>query len=61
MAISKLFTYQERLNNAAQTFIKLQEAYLEIMGPDFSKIIAKDWEVAYLDLDAKVWEITNKS
>ena len=61
MAISKLFTYQERLNNAAQTFIKLQRKYLEHMGPDFSKIIAQDWEVNYLDLDAKVWEITNKS
>ena len=61
MAISKLFTYQERLNNAAQTFIKLQAKYLEPMGPDFSKIIAQDWEVNYLDLDAKVWEITNKS
>ena len=59
MAISKLFTYQERLNNAAQTFIKLQAKYLEIMGPDFSKIIAQDWEVNYLDLDAKVWEINN--
>ena len=55
-----VFTYQERVARAAQSFMKLKPKYLEKMGITFRNAIASDWQVDPLDLDEKVWELTNK-
>ena len=55
-----LFTYQERVARAAQSFMNLKAEYLERFGITFRNAIASDWQVDPLDLDEKVWELTNK-
>lgn len=59
MPITELFTYTERVENAAQSFMKLKDEYLERFGLTFRNVIASDWQVDPLDLDEKVWEIKN--
>jgi len=59
MSITELFTYTERVENAAQSFMKLKEEYFEGFGLTFRNAIANDWQVDPLDLDEKVWEINN--
>ena len=59
MPITELFTYTERVENAAQSFMKLKDKYLERFGLTFRNVIASDWQVDPLDLDEKVWEIKN--
>ena len=59
MKITELFTYAERVENAAQSFMKLKDEYLERFGLTFRNAIASDWQVNPLDLDEKVWEIKN--
>ena len=59
MPITELFTYTERVENAAQSFMKLKDKYLERFGLAFRNVIASDWQVDPLDLDEKVWEIKN--
>ena len=61
MPITELFTYTERVENAAQSFMKLKDEYLERFGLTFRNAIASDWQVDPLDLDEKVWEINNKT
>ena len=60
MSITELFTYAERVENAAQSFMKLKDEYLERFGITFRNTIASDWQVDPLDLDEKVWELKNK-
>jgi len=60
MPITELFTYAERVENAAQSFMKLKDEYLERFGLTFRNAIASDWQVEPADLDEKVWEIKNK-
>ena len=55
-----VFTYHERVANAAQSFMKLKPKYLASMGATFRNAIASDWQVDPLDLDAKVWELNNQ-
>ena len=55
-----VFTYQERVTRAAQSFMKLKPKYLEKMGTTFRNAIASDWQVDPLDLDAKVWDLNNQ-
>ena len=55
-----VFTYHERVANAAQSFMKLKDEYLQRFGITFRDAIASDWQVDPLDLDAKVWEINNQ-
>ncbi len=55
-----VFTYQERVTRAAQSFMNLKAEYLERFGTTFRDAIASDWQVDPLDLDAKVWEINNQ-
>ena len=57
MSITEVFTYQERVDRAAASFLKLKAKYLERFGLTFRNAIADDWQVNPLDLDAKVWEI----
>ena len=59
MSITELFTYTERVENAAQSFMKLKEEYFERSGLTFRILIASEWQVEPLDLDEKVWEINN--
>ena len=59
MPITELFTYTERVENAAQSFMKLKDEYLARFGLTFRNAIASDWQVDPLDLDVKVWEIKN--
>jgi len=59
MSITELFTYTERVENAAQSFMKLKEEYFERFGLTFRNLIASEWQVEPLDLDEKVWEINN--
>jgi len=59
MPITELFTYTERIENAAQSFMKLKDEYLERFGLTFRNAIASEWQVDPLDLDVKVWEIKN--
>ena len=60
MSIAELFTYTERVENAAQSFMQLKDEYLERFGLTFRNAIASEWQVEPLDLDEKVWEIKNK-
>ena len=60
MSITELFTYAERVENAAQSFMQLKDEYLERFGLTFRNAIASEWQVKPLDLDEKVWEIKNK-
>ena len=57
---NSVFTYAERLERAAQSFMKLKAEYLERFGTTFRNAIASDWQVDPLDLDAKVWQINNQ-
>lgn len=59
-ASNAVFTYNERVTRAAQTFMKLKDEYLKRFGTTFRNAIANDWQVDPLDLDEKVWEINNK-
>ena len=59
MTITELFTYTERVERAAQSFMKLKDEYLERFGLTFRDLIASEWQVEPLDLDEKVWEINN--
>ena len=55
-----LFTYQERVTQAAKAFINLKAQYLQSLGITFRNAIATQWQVDPLDLDEKVWELINK-
>jgi len=55
-----VFTYAERLERAAQSFMNLKAEYLERFGTTFRNAIARDWQVDPLDLDAAVWQLNNK-
>ena len=55
-----VFTYQERVENAAKAFMNLKDEYLERFGTTFRNAIANDWQVDPLDLDEKVWELNNQ-
>ena len=55
-----VFTYQERVERATQSFMKLKPEYLERFGTTLRDFIASDWQVKPLDLDEKVWELNNK-
>ena len=57
MPITKLFTYSERVTNAAKSFVGLQDEYLDPSDTtqSFRNLIATEWQVDPLDLDAKVW------
>jgi hypothetical protein len=55
-----VFTYAERVERAAQSFMKLKPIYLERMGTTFRNAIASDWQVDPLDLDEKVWQLNNQ-
>ena len=59
MSITELFTYTERVERAAQSFMKLKDEYLERFGLTFRNLIASEWKVDPLDLDEKVGEINN--
>ena len=61
MSITELFTYAERVENAAQSFLKLKDEHLPRWGTTFRHRIAREWAVAPLDLDEKVWEIKNQT
>ena len=60
MSIEELFTYAERVERAARSFMKLKAEYLERFGLTFRNAIASEWQVDPLDLDEKVWEINNQ-
>jgi len=53
------FTYAERVERAAQSFMKHKAKYHERFRTTFRDAIASDWQVDPLDLDAKVWQINN--
>jgi len=55
-----VFTYAERLERAAQSFMNLKAEYLERFGLTFRNAIASDWQVDPLDLDAAVWQLNNQ-
>ena len=55
-----VFTYAERLERAAQSFMKLKDEYLERFGLTFRNAIASDWQVDPLELDAAVWQLNNQ-
>lgn len=55
-----VFTYAERLERAAQSFMKLKAEYLERFGLTFRNAIASDWQVDPLDLDTAVWQLNNQ-
>ena len=61
MPITELFTYNERLVNAAQCFIALADEYLDPKDQtmSFTKFIATEWQVEPSDLTVVVWEINN--
>ena len=62
MPITEVFTYAERVENAAQSFLKLKDEYLEWFGSiTFRNRIATEWVVNPTDLDEKVWEITQQT
>jgi len=60
MPITELFTYTERVENAAQSFLKLKANNLNDYIA-FRNTIATEWVVNHLDLDEKVWEITQQT
>jgi len=55
-----VFTYAERLERAAQSFMNLKAEYLERFGLTFRNAIANDWQVDPLELDAAVWQLNNQ-
>ena len=57
---NEVFTYSERVQRAAQSFMSLKDEYLQRYGTTLRDFIASDWQVDPLDLDSKVWEINNK-
>ena len=62
MNITELFTYTERVDNAAQSFVVLKSKYLDPKDTtqSFRNHIAAEWQVDPLDLDSKVWSIKHK-
>jgi len=54
-----VFTYQERVTRAAQSFMNLKDEYLQRFGTTFRNAIASDWQVDPLELDAAVWQLNN--
>jgi hypothetical protein len=61
MPITELFTYTQRVTNAAQSFMKLKDEYLDPKDQtmSFTKFIATEWQVEPDDLTVAVWEINN--
>lgn len=59
MPITELFTYTQRVANAAYCFVNLMDEYHDPKDLSFRNFIAKSWQVEPLDLDVKVWEINN--
>ena len=57
---NEVFTYSERVQRAAQSFMSLKDEYLQRFGTTLRDFITSDWQVDPLDLDSKVWEINNK-
>ena len=59
MLITELFTYTERVANAAQSFLALKGEYLDPNDTtqSFRNLIATEWQVDPLDLDTKVWSM----
>ena len=54
-----VFTYAERVERAAQSFMKLKAEYIERFGQTLGDFIASDWQVERLDMDEKVWDLNN--
>jgi hypothetical protein len=56
---TNLAGYSERVFQAAKSYIKLKDKYLDPNDTtqNFRNLIAEEWEVNPLDLDSKVWEI----
>ena len=61
MPITELFTYTERVENAAQSFIALADEYLDPKDQtmSFTRFIATEWQVEPDDLTVAVWHINN--
>ncbi len=59
--LTETFTYQERVDRACQSFMRLKEEYLERYGETLSDFIARDWQVERLDMDERLWELNNKN
>ena len=59
MNITELFTYTERVDNAAQSYVALKNKYLDPTDTtqSFRYLIAAEWQVNPLDLDSKVWSM----
>ena len=59
MNITELFTYAERVDNAAQSYVALKNKYLDPKDTtqSFRYLIAAEWQVNPLDLDSKVWSM----
>ena len=53
------FTYAERVERAAQSFMKLKAEYLERFGQTLGDFIASDWQIERLDMDEAVWKLNN--
>lgn len=55
--------YSKRLEQAAKSFIRLEDEYLDPYDKEMSflKLVANEWQVDYLDLSEKLWEINNPS
>ena len=53
--------YSKRLLQAVQSFIRLEDEYLDPNDEtmSFLKLVANEWQVDYLDLSEKLWEINN--
>ena len=62
MSIAEVFTYTERVANAAQSFLKLTPFIIRnrLNRAECRDFVAAEWQVEPLDLDEKVWEIKNK-
>ena len=61
MPITELFTYTERVANAARCFIALADEYLDPYDQtmSFTRFIATEYQVEPDDLTVAVWEINN--
>ena len=59
MNITELFTYAERVDNAAQSYVALKNKHLDPTDTtqSFRNFIAAEWQVNPLDLDSKVWSM----
>jgi len=58
---NEIFSYHKRLSQAAISFEKLKDEYLDPNDEtmSFLKLVANEWQVDYLDLSEKLWEINN--